>query len=67
MDNHLFDRHFQGGVVEGLFDAIVTDPPVSQAPVFSLNLYIYLSIGLSAHPFLRVFYRLIMDVIIMLV
>lgn len=27
MDNHLFTRHFKRTVVEGMFDAIVTDPP----------------------------------------
>lgn len=30
MDNHLFDRHimcFQSAQSEGLFEAIVTDPP----------------------------------------
>lgn len=30
MDNHLFDQHCRTSVVEGMFDAIVTDPPVSQ-------------------------------------
>jgi hypothetical protein len=28
MDNHLFDQHCRGAVVAGMFDAIVTDPPV---------------------------------------
>lgn len=31
LDNHLFDRHCRASVVGGLFDAIVTDPPVSAA------------------------------------
>jgi hypothetical protein len=30
MDNHLFAQHCRASVVEGMFDAIVTDPPVSE-------------------------------------
>ena len=29
MDLHLWDQHTRGGVAAEMFDAIVTDPPVS--------------------------------------
>jgi hypothetical protein len=37
MDNHLFDLHTRRSVVEGLFDAIITDPPVSFSVLICLT------------------------------